>query len=542
MPPVIKGNVVDVFRKRIYPAEISITKGRIGKIVEVRNRFPDYILPGFIDSHIHIESSMLSPSGFARFAVRHGTVAVVADPHEIANVAGIDGIDYMIEDGKAVPLKYFFGAPSCVPATDFDNSGARLDSKDVRDLLKRGDIYFLSEMMNFPGVINGDSSVMEKIISAQKLKKPVDGHAPGLTGEDLKKYIGAGITTDHECLTLEEAEEKIRAGMKIQIREGSAARSFDLFCGLIDRFPESVMLCSDDMHPDDLVEGYINKMLAKGVKNGISIYNLVRAATVNPVLHYSLPVGMLREGDYADLVIVKDLQSFEVSETLINGKAVYRKGSAYFHSGKKRFGKIFPIRHIKPQEIETIARGKKIRIIEVRDGELYTVEKIDFATIRDGFAVADPERDICKIVVVNKYQHKPVSKGFIVGFGLIEGAIASSVAHDSHNIVAVGTDDTLIAEAVNTVLDMGGGLTAISSGKKLKLKLEIAGLMTNQEGDSIARKYKELDEFAKEIGSRLTAPFMSLSFMSLLVIPELKISDKGLFDVNKFSFTSMFVE
>jgi adenine deaminase len=485
---------------------------------------------------------MLTPAGFARFAVRHGTVAVVADPHEIANVAGINGIDYMIENGKTVPLKYFFGAPSCVPATEFESSGARLDPTDVRNLLKRDDIYFLSEMMNFPGVINGDDSVIRKIISARELNKPIDGHAPGLTGQNLIKYISTGITTDHECVTLEEAVEKIGAGMKIQIREGSAARGFDLFCGLIDRFPDSVMLCSDDMHPDDLIEGHMNKMLARGMKNGINIYNLVRAATVNPALHYNLPVGLLREGDYADLVKVKDLHNFEVLETFINGKTVYRNGNVLFEKKDKIFRKKFRKNKIDPQEIKIIARGRKIRIIDVRDGELYTGEKIDLATIRDGFAVADAKRDICKIVVINKYQDNKVSAGFISGFGLIKGAIAGSVAHDSHNIIAVGTDDNEIADAVNTVLDMGGGLTAVSSGRKLKLQLEIAGLMTNQEGELVAHKYKELDEYAKELGSRLTAPFMSLSFMSLLVIPELKIGDRGLFDVNKFSFTSLFAE
>ena len=542
MRSVIKGNIVDVYQNRIFPAEIEFSEGRIKRIVEVRRKYPYYILPGLVDSHIHIESSMLTPAGFARLAVRHGTVAVVTDPHEIANVAGLKGVNYMIEDGETVPLKYFFGAPSCVPATEFESSGARLDPNDVRNLLKRDDIYFLSEMMNFPGVINGDDNVIEKIGSAREFNKPIDGHAPGLVGKNLIEYIGAGITTDHECVTLEEAEEKIYAGMKIQIREGSAARGFDLLCGLIDRFPGSVMLCSDDMHPDDLMAGHINRMLARGVKNGISIYNLVRAATVNPVLHYNLPVGLLREGDYSDLVIVKDLENFEVIETYINGETVYREGNVLFENMRKEFIREFRTKHINPQEIRLIAGGSKIRIIDVRDGELYTGQKIDLASIRDGFAVADPERDICKIVVINKYANSQVSVGFISGFGLKKGAIAGSVAHDSHNIIAVGTDDNDIADAVNTVLDMGGGLTAVSSEKKVKLRLEIAGLMTNEEGSGVARKYKELDEYAKELGSGLTAPFMSLSFMSLLVIPELKIGDKGLFDVNRFAFTSLFPE
>jgi len=542
MQYVIKGNVVDVHQSRIYPAEIKIREDRIVCITEVSELFDDYILPGLIDAHIHIESSMLTPSAFANLAVRHGTVAVVADPHEIANVSGMEGVDFMITNGQTVPLKFFFGAPSCVPATEFESSGGRINPEDVKKLLMRDDIYFLSEMMNFPGVINNDEGILEKIKYAEEFKKPVDGHAPGLSGEGMVKYIKAGITTDHECLSLQEAEEKVAAGMKIQIREGSAAKGFDMLCALIDKFPDRVMLCSDDMHPDDLIDGHINKLLFRGIRKGINIFNLIRAATINPILHYNLPAGMLREGDFADIVIIRNLDSFEVKETIINGKKVFSEGKVFFENNDCRFTKKFRTTHISPEEIRLKADGSKIRVIESIDGELYTHLMIRNANIIDGYAVSDPQNDICKIVVVNKYSDARPAIGFISGFGLKNGAIAGSVAHDSHNIISAGTDDYQIADAINTILDMKGGLTAVSSGRKLKLQLEIAGLMTNLDGYEVAKRYKEIDNFAKLAGSSLSAPFMTLSFMSLLVIPELKIGDKGLFDVNKFEFTPLFLD
>ncbi len=538
----IKGNLVDVYKEKIYPAEIVISENKIESINSVDEVFSGYILPGLVDSHVHVESSMLTPAGFSELAVKQGTVAVVSDPHEIANVAGLDGIQYMIESGKSVPLKFFFGAPSCVPATEFESSGARIDPEDVEKLLMRDDIYFLSEIMNYPGVITRDKNIIRKIDFARKLNKPIDGHAPGIRGDDLERYIQAGIGTDHECVSLVEAEEKISKGMKIQIREGSAAKGFDLFCNLIDRFPEDVMLCTDDIHPDDLISGHINKLLANGVKKGLNLFNLIRAASINPALYYNLPVGMLRAGDYADMIIVEDLVNFKVSETYIDGKKIYSYGDVLFKINPIQFDNKFRTHQIAPNDLLLVAETDFIRIIEVRDGELYTGSKVDKATIIDGFAVADTKRDICKIVVVDKYNNRKPVTGFISGFGLKDGAIAGSIAHDSHNIIAIGVNDGFICDAVNTILDMQGGIAAVSSNKNISMQLEIAGLMTSSDGKEVAAKYKDLDEFAKFLGSALSAPYMSLSFMALLVIPELKIGDRGLFDVNNFRFTSVFVK
>jgi adenine deaminase len=538
----ITGNIVDIFRTEVYPAEIVISGQNIESIRRSNVKFSDFILPGLIDSHIHIESSMLTPSGFASLAVRHGTVAVVADPHEIANVAGSEGVIFMIENGKTVPFKFFFGAPSCVPATDFESAGGRIGPEEIEKLLMRDDIYFLSEMMNFPGVVSKERDIMHKIAAARKLSKPVDGHAPGLSGKNLKLYIGAGISTDHECVTLHEAEEKISGGMKIQIREGSAAKGFDLLCNLIDRFPDKVMLCTDDMHPDDLIKGHITSLLSRGIKKGLDLFNLIKASSLNIALHYNLPVGMLRAGDFADMVIVKDLEDFNVRQTYVNGEKVFDEGNVMFEPRPAKLSRKFRAGHVSPHQLRLVADADNIRIIEARDGELTTGSKIIRASIEDGCAIADPGRDICKIVVINRYKRNKPSVGFISGFGLKKGAIASSVAHDSHNIIAVGVNDTEISDAINLILEQGGGLAAVSENKKILLKLEIAGLMTNRNGKVVAQEYSEIENFARSLGSSLKAPFMSLSFMALLVIPELKIGDRGLFDVNSFGFTPVFVK
>ena len=542
MHNVIKGNLVDIFTDEIYPADISFSGGKIISVKKSKGPYSDYILPGLIDSHVHIESSMLTPSAFAELAVKHGTVAVVSDPHEIANIIGLKGINFMIENGESVPLKFFFGAPSCVPATDFECSGARIDAPDIEKLLQRDDIYFLSEMMNYPGVIRRDKYIIKKIGYAKKLNKPVDGHAPGLIGDDLKKYIKEGIYTDHECINLSEAEEKINSGMKIQIREGSAAKSFNTFYKLIDKFPLSVMLCTDDIHPDDLVAGHINFLLAKGIEKGVNIFNLLRAASLNPALHYKLPVGMLRKGDYADMVIVKDLDCFEVIETFINGEKVFSNNSILFQRKVKGINANFRTEHILERDIKLTSEGSKIKVMQVNNGDLYTRSRVFKTKVENGYAITDTKRDICKIIVVNKYHSAKPALGFITGFGLKKGAIAGSIAHDSHNIIAVGVDDNDILDAVNTIIDLQGGLAVASQGEIKKIKLEICGIMTNQDGVKLAQEYIDLDNLAKELGSHLTAPFMSLSFMSLLVIPELKIGDQGLFDVNKFKFTSVFIK
>ncbi len=536
----IEGNIVDVLNEKIYPAEIKIAEGKIISISGTSKHYNRYIMPGFVDSHIHIESSMLTPARFACLAVKHGTVGVVSDPHEIANVAGTDGIDFMIRNSETVPLKFFFGAPSCVPATNFETSGAILNSLNVADLLKRRDIWFLSEVMNFPGVLNEDPEVLKKIRVSRKLNKPVDGHAPGLRGEQLKKYINAGISTDHECLTYEEAVEKITAGMIIQVREGSAARGFDLFSGLFDEFPGSVMICSDDMHPDDLLKGHINKLVSRGVKRGINLFRLLRAAIVNPVVHYGLPVGLLRVGDPADMIAVNNLEDFIVSDSWINGERVYSEGIVNFSASDVNVNFSFRKKHIDFDDLKVMARGENIKVIKAFDGQLFTGSDIKKANLDEGIVVADPQRDICKIVVVNRYSDIPPAAAFVSGFGLKKGAIAGSVSHDSHNVIAVGTLDEEIAAAVNRVIDMQGGLVALADGQSETLSLEVGGLMTNSDGADVSEKYRTVECFAKQLGSSLKSPFMTLSFMALLVIPELKISDKGLFDVSEFNYTDLF--
>jgi adenine deaminase len=539
---MIKGNVVDAFNNEIYPAELIIVDSRIRQIKRISEKLQGFIMPGLIDSHVHIESSMLVPAGFARVAVRHGTVGVVSDPHEIANVHGISGVNFMIDNGNTVPFKFFFGAPSCVPATEFEYSGAGLDSQSIEELMRRDDIYFLSEVMNFPGVIKGDGELLKKINSAQKYNKPVDGHAPGVIGDDLKKYISAGISTDHETLDEAEALEKINGGMKLLIREGSAARGFETFSRLIDLYPDSVMLCTDDIHPDDLVAGHINRLLAKGVEMGVNIFNLIRAASINPVFHYKLPVGLLREGDFADMVVVDNLVDFRVRSTYINGEMVYGRGIDLMKGRKGELPRNFRSGNIIADDLRIKKTGNFIRVIKAFDGELVTGSEIMKPLIEESYAVSDPVRDILKITVVNRYVNTLPAVGFISGFGLKNGAIAGSIAHDSHNIIAVGDNDNDIVKAVNEIIDMKGGLVAVSSEVIVKMNLEVAGLMTFQNGEDVAQAYRELDDFAKSLGSGLKAPFMVLSFMALLVIPELKISDRGLFDGNVFAYTELFTE
>ena len=546
----IKGQLVNIAAKRIYPAEVHIQEGKIIAIKELSpgsiNDGAPFILPGFIDSHVHIESSMLVPSEFARLAVVHGTVSTVSDPHEIANVCGMKGVEYMINNGHTVPFKFNFGAPSCVPATTFETAGAVLDAKEVEDLLKRDEIKYLSEMMNFPGVLHKDPEVMEKIAASHRLGKPVDGHAPGLRGPDLKKYFDAGISTDHECFTREEAEEKLKLGMKVLIREGSAARNFEALIDLMHHYPELMMFCSDDKHPDSLVEGHIDQLCARAIAKGIDLFKVLQAACINPVLHYKLDVGLLREGDAADFILVEDLTRFKVIQTYINGQLVADNGKPliqrvpvkpinHFHAEPKRISYFQ-----KPYNGETT-----IPVIEALDGQLIT-NRLDLApSVKDGMMVADQDRDLLKIVVVNRYDHdKPAAIGFIRNFGLKNGAIGSSVAHDSHNIVAVGTDDEAICMAVNAVIATQGGISCVVRFKDSSfhhntlethlLPLGVAGLMSTDDGYNVATKYTAMDHLAKSLGTPLSAPYMTLSFMALLVIPHLKLSDLGIFDGDRF--------
>ena len=542
----VTGLLTDVSNEKIFAAAIHIRNGIISSIEQIaQSGTLPYIIPGFIDSHVHIESSMLIPAEFARLAVPHGTVATVSDPHEIANVCGIDGVHYMITNGKTVPFKFYFGAPSCVPATIFETAGASLNAAEVSTLLQLDEIKYLSEMMNFPGVLAGDSEVLQKIASSLTTGKPVDGHAPGLRGDLARKYIEAGITTDHECFTAAEALEKLKYGMKIIVREGSAAKNFDALINLLHEYPDMMMFCSDDKHPDSLVKGHINELCARSVAKGIDVFKVLKAACVNPVLHYKLGVGLLKEGDPADFVLVKDLASFTVLQTYIDGQLVADGGKSMIHRSADAgtSGKINNF-HCAPkseQDFEVIASltdKNQIPVIGVIDGQLITEKLVNAPKIINDRVVSDPENDILKIVVVNRYTESvtDVAKGFIKNFGLKKGALASSVAHDSHNIVAVGVDDASLCKAVNLIISAKGGISCVTADEEMIVKLPIAGLMSDDDGYNVAKSYTDIDAMAKRLGSTLSAPFMSLSFMALLVIPHLKLSDLGLFDGDDFEF------
>lgn len=540
----ITGNLVDIWQKKIYEATIEVLDGKIKTITPTGNRelaTGNFILPGFIDSHVHIESSMLIPSEFARLAVVHGTVATVSDPHEIANVCGMKGVEFMINNGKKVPFKFNFGAPSCVPATVFETAGDALNSEDVKKLLEKDEIKYLSEMMNFPGVLNKDPEVMQKIRSAHALGKPIDGHAPGLRGETARAYIEAGISTDHECFTAEEALDKLEHGMKIIIREGSAAKNFEALIDLLEDHPAMILFCSDDKHPDSLVAGHINQLCARAVAKGIDVFTVLRAACVNPVLHYKLDVGLLYEGDDADFIVTDSLSDFKILRTYIKGQLVASNGVSLINSVSEEPVNRFECEKISSADLAIPAGSYpsekgKIPVIEALDGQLITHKLWLDGKLSDGNYVSDVDNDLLKMVVVNRYHTAPIAKCFIKNFGFNRGAIASSVAHDSHNIVAVGTDDESLARAINLVIRERGGVSCVDGEKELVLGLPVAGLMSASDGYAVAASYTAIDSMAKELGSRLQAPFMTLSFMALLVIPHLKLSDKGLFDGDSFSF------
>ena len=533
----ISGNIVDVVAKKIYPGRIKIEDGFIKSIYFSNEKYNNYIMPGFVDAHVHIESSMMIPSEFARLAVLHGTVATVSDPHEIANVCGMLGVKFMIDNGKRVPFKFFFGAPSCVPATTFETAGATITPENIRELLSDPDIKYLSEMMNFPGVLYEFPEVMEKISIAHELGKKVDGHAPGLRGEQAEKYISAGISTDHECFTLEEAMDKIAYGMKIIIREGTAAKNFETLNSLLTTHPEMCMLCSDDKHPDDLVVSHINKIVARAIEKGHNIFDVLRAATFNPVKHYNLEVGLLQTGDPADFIIVKDLVDFEVTNTYINGDLVAENGQTFINPVTTEIINNFSVNSKKPADFKVMSNGiEMLNVVEALDGELVTRLLEYPAKVVDGEIVADLENDILKIAVINRYEDVTPTVAFIRNFGLKKGAIASSVGHDSHNIIAVGTSDEDLCKAVNAVIGNRGGLSAVSDEFTFTLPLPVAGLMSAEDGRIVAEKYHKIDLVSKELGSTLHSPYMTLSFMALLVIPSIKLSDKGLFDGQKFEF------
>jgi len=533
---MIKGNLVNPFTEEIYPAEIKIRDGVIECVEQIEGKFNQYILPGFIDAHIHIESSMLTPSRFAETVVPHGTTSVVSDPHEIANVRGIKGINYMIKDASTVPLNIFFTAPSCVPATPFETSGAIIGSKEIDELLEADEIVALGEMMNFPGVLADDPEVMAKIAAAKIHKKPVDGHAPLLTGNELCKYISAGISTDHECTIKEEVIEKRKLGMKIMLRQGSSAKNLADLIGAGGDF-----IVSDDKHPEDLLKGHVNSMLKEAVELGEDPIKAIKMVTINPATHYNLNSGLIAPGKAADIVIVEDLKNFNVKEVYIGGKLVANDGKALFSVKPLKLESTFKINSKKPEDFEISSSNKeeKVRVIDVIEGQLLTEESEAILPVVNGKIEPDMENDILKIAVLERYGHNRMANAFVRGFGLKKGAIASSVAHDSHNIIAVGTNAQDMANAVNKLVKNNGGLVAVSNGNYHSLRLPIGGLMSTKSAEDVALKLENLHKVLDDMGCKLTSPFMAMSFLALFVIPKLKISDRGLFDVEKFDFVDV---
>ncbi|WP_018479406.1 adenine deaminase [Pontibacter roseus] len=533
----VSGRIIDLHQQEIFEGTVHVSNGRISKIVREPSASTHYILPGFVDAHVHVESSMLVPSEFARLAVPHGTVATVSDPHEIGNVLGLKGVEYMVENGKKVPFKFYFGAPSCVPATPFETAGAEITAADIEALFQRDEIKYLAEMMNWPGTLHRDPQVMEKIELAKKYGKAVDGHAPGLRGEQAALYASAGITTDHECFTAEEALDKLAVGMKILIREGSAAKNFEALIGLLKDHPDHIMFCSDDKHPDNLVEGHLNLLVKRALAKGYDLFHVLRAACLNPVLHYKLEVGLLRENDPADFIVVDDLENFNVKATYINGQLVAENGKTNIAFTLSEEINNFNTEPKRPEQFRLAAdSATKIRVIEAYDGQLITHQVWATPKVEDGYIVSDVEQDVLKITVVNRYQNAEPAVAFIKNVGIARGAIASSVGHDSHNIIAVGVDDDSIARAVNLIISAKGGVAAVDGAKEQLLPLPVAGIMSAADGYEVAKAYSAIDRMSKEMGSRLASPFMTLSFMALLVIPSLKLSDKGLFNGDDFKF------
>lgn len=538
----ISGQIVDVVNMRIYKGTLHVKNGKIVSVKEMDVPEIQYIMPGFVDAHVHVESSMLIPSEFARLAVLHGTVASVSDPHEIANVLGRVGIDFMINNGNKVPFKFYFGASSCVPATPFETSGAILSAEDIDKLLQQDEINYLAEMMNFPGVLAGDEEVMKKLESAKKYGKVIDGHAPGLTGNDIVTYAQAGINTDHESSSLEEALEKIKAGIKTQIREGSAAKNFEALAPLIKTNPDDVMFCSDDKHPDDLVKRHINDIVKRAIARGNDLLSVIRIATYNPVKHYGLDVGLLQTGDDADFIVVDDPETLTIKQTYIKGQKLAENGKTKICSVDEELPNIFNARKINAKDLVVTAQSDIINVQKAFDGELLT-EKLEVkAKITNGMVVSDTKRDLLKMMVMNRYKPSDPAISFVNGFGLQQGAIASTVAHDSHNIIAIGANDDDIVEAVNMLIDEKGGISLVNGNERMIIPLPVAGLMTDLDGFLLAERYEIIDKKVKQLGCKLSSPYMTLSFMALLVIPALKLSDKGLFDGNSFKFIDLFTK
>ena len=533
------GTVVDIVNRRLFGARIEVNpKGLITAIAPQTNPENGYILPGFVDAHVHVESSMLCPTAFARAAVCHGTLAAVTDPHEIANVLGLAGLEFMLAESARTPFHFAVGAPSCVPATPFDSAGAVLNADVVAALLARPEVSHLSEMMNVPGVLMGDIEVQTKLAAAWKKGKPIDGHAPGLRGTELAHYLQAGISTDHECLCIEEALEKAAAGMHILLRQGSAARNFMELLPVLKKYPEKCMFCADDMHPDALLQGYIDQLVQTAVTAGHDLFDVLRAASLNPVRHYGLGMGLLQVGDRADWIEVEDLQAFRLRRSVLAGRVVAEAGRARLEIRHPlNRPNHFQLKPVRAEQFRIPAQSGHCRAIGIRDGELVTDEIICSPKIVNKEVVAAPEEDLLKLAVFNRYTREPSPALTLVrGLGLKQGALAASVAHDSHHLICAGSDDVLMARAANAVIAQGGGLASVSGqGETSVMPLPVAGLMTTCTCEQAAEQYRLVTEMARDCGCRLQAPFMVLAFLALPVIPALKLTDKGLFDATRCS-------
>ena len=541
--PSISGHIIDIANRNTYKGIVHFEGNRITKIETADEVSDQYLLPGFVDAHVHVESSMVVPSEFARMAVVHGTVGTVSDPHEIGNVLGVEGVEYMIENGQKVNFKFNFGAPSCVPATTFETAGAEITPADVEYLLKKPEVKYLAEMMNWPGVLFNDPVVYEKLDIAKRLGKPIDGHAPGLKGDQARDYIAAGISTDHECFTAEEALDKLKHGMKIAIREGSAAKNFEALIPLLSDHADMIMFCSDDKHPDNLEEGHINQLVTRALAKGHDLYDVLKAACINPVEHYSLDIGLLKEGDFADFIVIDNPEDFNVKATYINGEQVAAEGKTLIGRVENGIINNFDCQPVSLDQIKVKAESSQLHVIEALDGQLITnCLSMPVKTDETGYAISDIENDVLKMVVVNRYNPAPPAMAFIKNFGLKEGAIASSVGHDSHNIIAVGVDNESICRAINMLVEAQGGVSAVSATESQVVALPVAGIMSADDGYEVAKAYSSIDALSKRMGSTLNSPFMTLSFMALLVIPSLKLSDKGLFDGDKFEFKPLFAD
>ena len=542
-----QGHIVDVVHREIFDGELVVDNGCIVQVnrcelLENGKQWP-YLMPGFIDSHVHIESSMMMPVEFARVAAEHGTIGVIADPHEIANVLGVEGVDVMIHSASQAQFNFLFGAPSCVPALggDVETSGATIDSQKIAALMQRDDIGFLGEMMNFTGVLHGDSEVMAKIAAARAAGKPIDGHAPGLTPEERQRYAQAGVSTDHECTTLDEGRDCIRAGMKVIIREGSSAKDYALLHPLIDEYPDQVMLCTDDCHADDLVRGHIISIVKRALIDGHDFWNVLQAACYNPQRHYGVNWGLLQEGDPATFITVNNTGPFlGVQNTIIRGVEVYSYNLSFGSISARRqtiadlssYPNRFCATPITVDDIKLdIHRGETKHIIRATDKSLYTGHEVIEVT---GDPMKDshyPWHEVQKVVVYNRYaQSSHPVVGLVRGFGIRHGAIASSVAHDSHNIVAIGSSDEFIVHAVNRVIEMQGGQVVITDKEMIEMALPIAGLMSPLDGHEVAYRCRLLCDMAAQTGCTMKAPFITMAFLCLPVIPELKITDKHLWD------------